>query len=186
MACDFSLDIPSSIFTIIDLVYPNMQQSFGLLRGNLLKQPVYKRPSYHGVQNLASVLTADTFADTTLTVSASTARKISCVGLSREGKVVGAMLWYGADVPSSSLEWDSLNLTIHGLAMEDPVFVEPVTGRVYEIPVLRGCKGPDYIKFHDFPLWDCPVLVVERNVIDLGSSTVTVQASGSNVKDMLY
>lgn len=186
MACDFSLDIPSSIFTIIDLVYPNMQQSFGLLRGNLLKQPVYKRPSYHGVQNLASVLTADTFADTTLTVSASTARKISCVGLSREGKVVGAMLWYGADVPSSSLEWDSLNLTIQGLAMEEPVFVEPVTGRVYEIPVLRGCKGPDYIKFHRFPLWDCPVLVMERSALDLGSSAVSVQASGSNVKDMLY
>ncbi len=70
--------------------------------------------------------------------------------------------------------------------MEDPVFVEPVTGRVYEIPVLRGCKGPDYIKFHDFPLWDCPVLVMERDALDLGLSAVSVQTSGSNVKDMLY
>lgn len=186
MGCDFTMDIPSSIFTIIDLVYPNMQQSFGLLRGNLFKQPVYKRPSFHGVQNLASILTADTFADTTLAVKANTYSEISVTGLVREGKTVGAMLWYGADVPSSSLEWDYLNLTIQGLVLEDPVFVEPVTGKVFKLDVLRGCKGPDYIKFHHFPLWDCPVLVMERSALNLGESATTVQASGSDVKDMLY
>ena len=186
MACDFTMDIPSSIFTIIDLVYPNMQQSFGLLRGNLLKQPVYKRPSFHGVQNLASILTADTFADTTLCVKADTPREVSVTGLVREGRTVGAMLWYGADVPSSSLEWDYLNLTIHGLVLEEPVLVEPVTGKVFKLDVLRGCKGPDYIKFHHFPLWDCPVLVMERSALNLGDSAVEVQGSGSSVKDMLY
>ena len=186
MACDFTMDIPSSIFTIIDLVYPNMQQSFGLLRGNLLKQPVYKRPSFHGVQNLASILTADTFADTTLAVKANTNREISITGLVRDGKTIGAMLWYGSDVPSSSLEWDYLNLTIQGLVLEDPVLVEPVTGKVFKLDVLRGCKGPDYIKFHHFSLWDCPVLVMERSAVNLGDSAVEPRISGSNVKDMLF
>lgn len=187
MACDFSMEIPSSIFTIIDLVYPNMQQSFGLLRGNLLKKPVYMRPSYHGVQNLVSILTADTYPVLGLSVKADTPKEVSVVGLSRGDKLIGAMLWYGADVPSSSLEWDFLNLTVNGLILEDPVFVEPVTGRVYELPVLRGCKGPDYIKFHNFPLWDCPVLIVERSAVQLKEGeSVAGQKGGATVKDMLY
>lgn len=187
MACDFSLDIPSSIFTIIDLVYPNMQQSFGLLRGNLLRKPVYKRPSYHGVQNISSILTADTYPVNTLSVRADTRKDISITGLSRDGKLVGAMLWFGAEVPSSSLEWDYLNITIYGLVLEDPVFVEPVTGRVYEIPVLRGCKGKDYIKFNDFPLWDCPVLVMERSALSLRTQfSAPIQGGGASIKDMLY
>ncbi|MFO7901225.1 MAG: hypothetical protein R6U98_01070, partial [Pirellulaceae bacterium] len=45
--------IPSSVFTIIDLRYPNMLQSFGLIRSNLLHQFIYKRPAYYAVQHLA-------------------------------------------------------------------------------------------------------------------------------------
>ena len=47
MAFDWTHGIRSSIFTIVDLQYPNMQQSFGLMRTNLFKEVVYKRPSFH-------------------------------------------------------------------------------------------------------------------------------------------
>ena len=46
MANDWMMGIRSSIFTFVDLQYPNMQQSFGLLRTNLFKEVVYKRPSF--------------------------------------------------------------------------------------------------------------------------------------------
>ena len=51
MAGDRVRDIRTSIFTIIDLKYPNMLQSFGLIRANLLHEIIYKRPSYYGVQH---------------------------------------------------------------------------------------------------------------------------------------
>jgi len=39
-------------FTIIDLRYTNMLQSFGLIRSNLLLQFIYKRPAYYAVQHM--------------------------------------------------------------------------------------------------------------------------------------
>ena len=45
MAGDRVREIPSSVFTIIDLKYPNMLQSFGLIRSNLLLEFIYKRPT---------------------------------------------------------------------------------------------------------------------------------------------
>ncbi len=49
MANDFRLEIMSNIFTMVDLQYENMLQSFGLIRMNLRKKVVYKRPSYYAV-----------------------------------------------------------------------------------------------------------------------------------------
>ena len=54
MAGDRVRSIPSSVFTIIDLKYPNMLQSFGLIRSNLLLEFIYKRPTYYAVQHMMS------------------------------------------------------------------------------------------------------------------------------------
>lgn len=55
MAGDKLRNIRTSVFTIIDLEYLNMLQSFGLIRSNLLNEIVYKRPSYYGVQHMVNV-----------------------------------------------------------------------------------------------------------------------------------
>ena len=52
MAGDRVRSIPSSVFTIIDLKYPNMLQSFGLIRSSLLLEFIYKRPAYYAVQHM--------------------------------------------------------------------------------------------------------------------------------------
>ena len=52
MAGDRGRGIPCSVFTIIDLKYPDMLQSFGLIRSNLLLQFIYKRPAYYAVQHM--------------------------------------------------------------------------------------------------------------------------------------
>ena len=55
MAGDRTRDIRTNIFTLIDLKYPNMLQSFGLIRSNLLHEIIYKRPSFYGVQHMVSI-----------------------------------------------------------------------------------------------------------------------------------
>ena len=50
---DASRSIPSSVFTMIDLQYTFMLQSFGLIRSNTLKEFVYRRPSYFAMQNVS-------------------------------------------------------------------------------------------------------------------------------------
>ena len=60
--CDAARNIPSSCFTFIDLQYTFMLQSFGLIRSNTLKEPVYRRPSFFAMQNVYSYFDDDVHA----------------------------------------------------------------------------------------------------------------------------
>ena len=53
-------NIPSSVFTMIDLQYTFMLQSFGLVRSNTLKEFVYRRPSWYAMRNVYSLIDDDT------------------------------------------------------------------------------------------------------------------------------
>lgn len=165
MANDFRMSIPSSIFTLVDLQYDNMLQSFGLIRMNLLKKVVYKRPSFYGVQHMANLLTTEV-KPVELVIESGSSREISVVGLAdKSGDMVGAMLWYCDKVPSNTLEKDLVNVTINGLSLKNAVYVEPITGRVYDLSrvVLRGGKSGGNLKFTDLPIWDSPVFIMERS-----------------------
>ena len=49
---DAARSIPSSLFTMIDLQYTFMLQSFGLVRSNTLKEFIYRRPSWYAMRNV--------------------------------------------------------------------------------------------------------------------------------------
>lgn len=105
-----------------------MLQSFGLLRTNLLKQVVYKRPSYHAMQHMVNLLHRGVKPAGRLAFTANTAREIALVGLSdADGKPIGAMYWYSDRIPGDELAWDRIEMSVEGLSLEDPVLVDAVT-----------------------------------------------------------
>lgn len=158
-----------SVFTLVDLQYPNMLQSFGLLRTNLLKQVVYKRPSYYAVQHVVNLLDNSVTPSGKHKYTANTMRKISVVGIKKDN-VFGVMLWYNDRIPDNGLKWDLTDITIENVTLKDPVFVELVTGKVYEIPTYnRRTIGMD-MKFIDLPLRDSPVLIAERSQLTIKES----------------
>ena len=56
---DAARGIPCNVFTMIDLQYTFMLQSFGLIRSNTLKEFIYRRPSYYAMQNVFSYIDSD-------------------------------------------------------------------------------------------------------------------------------
>ncbi len=185
MANDFTLGIRSSIFTLVDLQYPNMQQSFGLLRTDLLKQVVYERPSYHAVQHMVRLLGSDKTSGGRLACRANTARETVVVGIRRNDRTVGAMVWLSDRVPGDEQQWEEIELTIESLSLKDPVLVEPITGRVFALPVLHGSRIGGRMKFTGLPVWDSPMLLLERSAVTLDAPAVERQAAGST-DDMLF
>ncbi len=158
--------IPSSAFTIIDLRYPNMLQSFGLIRSNLLHQFIYKRPAYHGVQHLASFFDDGVKPLGVLACESNCPRTITVAGFEKEGTSV-VLVWYSDEVPSDTLEWDLVDLTIHGATFEDPVYVEMITGKVYALD-RSGWKAEERaVEFTKLPVWDSPVMIAERSKTNL-------------------
>ena len=155
-----------NVFTLIDLQYPNMLQSFGLLRTNLLKEIVYKRPSYYAVQHVVNVLDGSVSSTGFLDYTANTLRKISVAGIKND-QLFGVLLWYSDRIPSDDLKRDLVDITIKGITFKDPVYVEMITGKVYEIPRYHRKTVDNDTKFQDLPLWDSPVMIAERSQVKM-------------------
>ena len=158
--------IPSSAFTIIDLRYPNMLQSFGLIRSNLLHQFIYKRPSYYAVQHVVTFLDDGVRPVGLLNHKSNSPCQITATGFTKKDASI-VLLWYSDEVPSDALRWDSVDLSIQGVAFHDPVYVEMITGKVYTLDPAHRKAQDDSGQFTNLPVWDSPVMLAERSQIPL-------------------
>jgi len=170
MMTHFSLGIPYSVFTMVDLNYRWMLQSFGLIRQNQKMEPVYKRPKFYAVQHVTSVFTPELKACDDVKVAVDSDKEIYSVGIRKGDRNVGCLIWCSGVRPGSSLERQLVDIRISGMSECDPVYVDLVTGYVHE---LKGTSDDSYNKncnagtlgFKSFPVWDAPVLVIDRSEI---------------------
>ena len=163
---DASAGMRSCAFAMADNQYPNMLQSFGLVRTDAHGKVMYRRPSWFALRNVYGLLDAE-------------ARP---AGLSRDGALWRAdfdragmrlsFFWFGDARPSDDRCFEPVRLA-HGFA--DPVAVEMVTGRVFD---LGGPETP-------VPLWDGPVLVCERGAVGIvvADNTPACVASASQIPE---
>lgn len=166
LAGDGVRGIPSSAFTIIDLRYPNMLQSFGLIRSNLLLEFIYKRPSYYAVQHLVSFFDSQVKPVGLLEHTSDCPREVTVAGFEKEGTPV-VLVWFSDEVPGDALEWDPVNLTIQGAVFQDPVYVEMITGKVFELAPSGWKAEGKSVTFTGLPVWDSPMMIAERGKVPL-------------------
>ncbi len=166
MAGDRVRGIPCSVFTIIDLKYPDMLQSFGLIRSNLLLQFIYKRPAYYAVQHMMGFFDDAVKPVGLLAHESASPRTLTVAGFEKAGTAV-ALLWYSDQVPSDTLAWDRVDVTIKGATFQNPVYVEMITGKVFALdPSAWKCEGGNTI-LTQLPLWDSPIMLAEREQVVL-------------------
>lgn len=162
----FSMGIPYSFFTMVDLDYGWMLQSFGLIRMNGDKKPVYKRPKYYMVQHVTSIFTPELSASYDVMVTISGNPKYYSTGICKDGKKVGCLIWLCGDRPSDSLDRHLMDVRISGTEMKDPVYIDLITGYIHSLNVDER-NGTIGIK--DLPLWDAPILIIDRAVVHMTS-----------------
>ncbi|HRE08740.1 MAG TPA: hypothetical protein PKX00_24185, partial [Opitutaceae bacterium] len=166
MAADRVRNIPSSVFTIIDLKYPDHLQSMGLIRSNEAHEFIYRRPSYYGVRNMACFFDDRVRPVGELDHQAQTTRPLTVAGFTREGKSV-VLLWYKDRVPDSQIRWDRVDVSINQVRFRDPILVEMITGRAYALGRETWTEVGDTVQFKGLHVWDSPVMIVEREQVDL-------------------
>lgn len=166
MAGDRMRNISSSVFTIIDLRYPNMLQSFGLIRSNLLHQFIYKRPAYYGVQHMTGFFDDTVKPIGELQYKCNSSRGMTVAEFRKQNSPV-VLLWYKDQIPSNELKWDLIDLTIKNTKFRDPVYIEMITGRVYEIGKSNYLTVGKNMRFTKLPVWDSPIMIVEREQVEL-------------------
>ena len=180
--------IPYNVFSMVDLQYEGyMLQSFGLLRMDLGKNVVYARPKYFACRNMFSFFDSDVKPIGPESASFDVLERripqadlpscdepktsdvpysVAAAHFEKAGTPV-LLVWYSHRIPSDALVFDTVRLSVPGVAFSDPVWMDMITGRVYEIDRKDVKTRDETTEFGRLPLWDSPVLLAERAQVEL-------------------
>lgn len=75
------------------------------------------------------------------------------------------VLWDNSGTPDDSFLTHPAQVEAKGITINEPVWVDLVSGRIYEIPADRIAKTDASIVFKDIPLYDAPILIAERALV---------------------
>jgi len=167
MLGDLGHDVESSVFTICDFNHTGREiNRKGLLRATEDKKVEKIKLAYYSVQNTVAV-----FDDTLERIKEASAavmfdKPTACFAYrnKKTGQNLVA-LWDDSDTPNDLFQTRPAQLIVRGLAFREPVWVDLVSGRIYEIPADRIVKFGEYTVFKDLPLYDAPVLVAEKALV---------------------
>ncbi len=159
--------IPSSVFSIVDIRYPNVLLSMGLLRANDQKQVLYRKPAYYAVQHLMSILDGAANPMEQVIFEAGQSPHLHVAGFTRAGRPL-VFVWNAPPgIPSDDLAWTPSDLTLKSITFDDPVYVELMSGNVYSLSGQQCRRTGSDTVLHQLPVRDSPVLITDRAAIDL-------------------
>ena len=177
-------DIECSIFGLVEMAYtsgPIHRLNFkGILKSDSTKRVIRPKMAYYALQHVTAIFdnTLERLTDledlyNLATVKAgenryskSTDRSLAVYGYRHKttGKQ-GYTLWMDEAIPGESNAAKLINLTVSNADFDAPVFVDILTGGVYEIPTSQWSKdGKTYI-FKNIPVYDAPVLVADKSLV---------------------
>jgi len=168
--------IPSGYFSLVDNNYGTMLQSFGLVRCNGQKKTIYRRPSWHALRNVYCFLTDEAHPvsvadrdvwfkmESRFDPNDKSERKMSAARFTRYGSTV-RFFWFSDSRPSDRLGFDRATIWVRH-PIPHPVWVEMITGRVFEIPEKDVRREKDRVLL-TVPMWDSPIMIASRGAVPL-------------------
>ena len=167
MLGDLGHDVESAVFTICDFNHTGREiNRKGLLRATADKKVEKIKLAYYSVQNCVAVFddSLERIREPNIAVKydKSTARFAYRHKHSGHNLIV---LWDNSATPGDSFATQPAQVEAKGLAFRQPVWVDLVSGRIYEIPADRIAAVGDVTVFKDVPLYDAPVLIAEEAAV---------------------
>ncbi|MBC7828324.1 MAG: hypothetical protein H7122_11310 [Chitinophagaceae bacterium] len=169
---DLGHDIETSVFTIIDIYYDfgNPQTSVlntkGLIQADVTKAAIRPKVAYYAIQNLASIFDNSLELITGSGFTTTSKESLSLYQYQhKKTKNHLVALWLDGKMATNSFETTPVSITLDNANFKNPVWVDLMTGNVYEIPSGRWTKTGSSIHFLDIPLYDSPVLITEKDIL---------------------
>ena len=188
MLGDLGHDVESGVFTICD--YNHRARGLinlkGLLRANANMEVIAVKRAYYAVQNVAAVfddtlsrVKDSTFGTKDVSITTWEYRKGSgdrlfvfwahgrdFVRVGGEDGVMGPGDWrLPYERPGDSFETRPAMFNCSGAPLEDPVWVDLFTGRVYAFPKRDVLVHSCGITFVNVPVYDSPCILTEKKVV---------------------
>ena len=138
----------------------------GLIKCNEDGEVLKVKPAYYTVQNVASVFDAslEPALDFTCDVQCD---KETAVYLFRKKEGQGTVLafWDCSDHPENDNSTTPARIALTGVVFKGPVWVDMVTGAIYELPEDRVVTEDGKTVLKEIPLYDAPALIADRSVV---------------------
>ncbi|MFC3559271.1 hypothetical protein [Pedobacter jamesrossensis] len=187
MLSNLGHDIESSVFTIADVAYTSgpikLLNIKGLLQSDSTKQVIRPKLAYRSVQVVASIFdhTLERITDLHTTYekkvkvdkeavryTKSTDRSLVVYGYRhRQNKQQIYTIWSDEAIPSNTNEVKMLDFSFINGNFIEPVMVDVITGKVYNIPKENWNKEGNIVNFKKIPVYDGPILIAEKSLINL-------------------
>lgn len=162
MLGDLGHDVVSSVFTICDFDHTGREiNRKGLLKINNKRSLAKVKMAYYTVQNIASLF------DLTLERQKEYAASVSDENVTwfafrdSEKKQDALVFWDGTQIPSESNEARKTTWTLENAQIADPVLVDVVTGRIYNIPDKNIQRDGDKLTLTEIPVYDAPLVITD-------------------------
>ena len=96
----------------------------------------------------------------------STDRKLAVFGYRHKatGKQVYT-IWQRDNIPVDANDVSLQEITITNGSFDQPVWVDIITGGVYEIPAAQWSRTGTTYTFRGIPVYDAPILIADRSLI---------------------
>jgi len=176
MLGDLGHGIDSAVFTAADLDYRTTSFHNGLVRYGLIKtagaargfRVLKVKTAYYAVQNVVSVFndSLERIPDYPCEVRCSTRVAVFGHRHVESGRQV-CVFWDSSGVPSDRNDTVPATLTIEGGTFAEPVWVDTITGGVYEVPAGKIVAGKGKVTFKDIPVYDAPAFITDRRVLTI-------------------
>jgi len=163
---DLGHDIETSVFTIIDIYYKPVLNTKGLIQSDITMAAIRPKVAYYAVQNLASIFDNDMVLSPSFKYSSATKPSVSVYGYQHQKtKNFLVALWIDSTNATNSFQTTPVTISFENVHLKNPVWVDLMTGKIYELPKNSWIKKGNNYTFTGLPLYDSPVLIAEKSMV---------------------
>lgn len=188
MLSDLGHDIECSILGIVDMNYPKTgpitrQNVKGLLQADSTNKVIRPKLVYRAMQHVTAVFDnrlqriktlrftfnpKQTLVPGEVRYAKSTDRSLAVYAYeNKTSKKQVFTVWVDEYIPTENNTTKDIGLTVLNGSFDEPVYVDLLTGGVYEIPADAWSREGTTYTFKKVPVYDAPVLIADKSLIAL-------------------
>jgi len=166
---DLGRDKESSCFTIMESRSPEEWNYKGLLKANPDSTVAYAKPAYYAFQYITSVFDDRLERIRQYRYSAEIVGEANISLYAYKDKTNNQVVtvWFDDKIPSDDNQKSFRDFIFYEGQFNHPVWVDILSGEVYDIPKTNWSKNGVRYDFKQIPVYDSPVLIADLSVLKI-------------------